>query len=144
MAAVHVFSNQNIPIKIICHSVTSLFWMKGKTIQYFHDKAAEARSKGVLDDDVDGVVGLIMEEWFKRRNGQNGQCPHDPLTVHEAVFGNDDLPVYYVNGIFMVHKWAAFSTFIPNENGKHMLGINANRKDVDKFLKFLGKKLINK
>lgn len=144
MAAVYVFNNANFPIKIICHSVTSRFWLKGKPIQYFHDKAAEARSKGVLDDDVDGVVGLIMEEWFKRRNGQNGQCPHDPLTVHEAVFGNDDSPVYYVNGNFMVHKWAAFSTFIPNEDGKHMLGIHVNGKDIDKFLEFLGNRLINK
>lgn len=141
LASVYVFNHSEIPIKILCHSVTSKFWLKGHPIQYFHDRAKEAREKGVLDDDPYEVVGLIMEEWFKRRRGQNGQCPHDPLTVHEAAFGNDQSPVYYVNGTLIVHEWAAFSTFIPNENGKHLLGVFVNKKDINWFLNFLGKKL---
>lgn len=143
LAAIYVFSNTNLPIKIICHSITSRFWLKGPAIQFLHDRASEARAKGVLDDEVTEVVGLIMEEWFKRRNGQNGQCPHDPLTVHEAAFGNDKSPIYYVNGVLLVHHWAAFSTFIPNEDGKHMLGIYVHQKGVDKFLDFLGRTITN-
>lgn len=143
MAAVYAFSQNQIPIKIICHSVTSKFWLSGDPIDFFHAKANEARNKGVFDDDVYEVVGLIMEEWFNRRNGQNGQCPHDPLTIHEAVFGGDDSPVYYVNGTLIVHKWAAFSTFIPNEEGKHSLSVCVYKNDIDQFLEFLGKKLIN-
>ncbi|KAK8835767.1 hypothetical protein M9Y10_040587 [Tritrichomonas musculus] len=144
MAAVRVFSNASVPMKIICHSVTSRFWLEGRPIQFFHDKAREARLKGKIDDDdVPGVVGLIMEEWFKRRNGQNGQCPHDPLTVHEAAFGGDDSPVYYVNGTFIVHEWAAFSTFIPNKDGKHLLGIHVDQEDTKAFLEWLGRRLTN-
>lgn len=141
MAAVYAFCQNQIPIKIICHSVTSKFWLSGDPIDFFHKKADDARRKNVLDDDVYEVVGLLMEEWFKKRNGQNGQCPHDPLTIHEALFGGSDSPVYYVNGTLIVHKWAAFSTFIPNENGKHSLSICVYENDINRFLDFLGKKL---
>lgn len=141
LASVYVFNHSEIPIKVLCHSATSCFWLEGHPIQYFHDRAKEAREKGLLDEDPYEVVGLIMEEWFKSRDGQNGQCPHDPLTVHEAAFGNEQSPIYYVNGTLMVHEWAAFSTFMPNEDGKHLLGFCQNKNDVDAFLDFLGKKL---
>ena len=143
MAAVYVFNQKQIPTKIICHSITSKFWLSGDPIEFFHVKANEARKKGVFNDDVYEVVGLIMEEWFNRRNGQNGQCPHDPLTIHEAVFGGDNSPVYYIKGNLIVHKWAAFSTFVPNEEGKHSLSVYVHENEINHFLKFLGEKLIN-
>lgn len=142
MATVSVFEHP-IPTKIIPHSVTSKFWLSGHAIQYLHDRANDARSKGVLDDEATEVAGLIMEEWFKLRRGQNGQCPHDPLTVNEAAFGSDQSPIYYVNGTMIIHRWAAYSTFIPHEDGKHLLGIYVHDKDVPPFLDFLGKKITN-
>ncbi|KAH7820463.1 inosine-uridine preferring nucleoside hydrolase [Monocercomonoides exilis] len=33
------------------------------------------------------LVGALMQIWFNIRYPQRGQCPHDPLTIHEACFG---------------------------------------------------------
>lgn len=142
MATVYSLCDQ-IPMKIIPFSVTSHFWLKDHPIQYLHDRATDARNRKSETFSEDEVAGLIMEEWFKLRNGQNGQCPHDPLTVHEAVFGSDMSPVYYVNGTLVPHKWAAYSTFVPNDEGNHLLGVYVHEKDVKPFLDFLGKKLTN-
>ena len=47
-----------------------------------------------------------MEQWFNRRN-QNGQCPHDPLTVNEAVYSGDNSPIIYARGYLIGYEWAA-------------------------------------
>lgn len=142
IATVYSFSDQ-IRIKIIPFAVTCHFWLSGRPIQYLKDRAEEARSKKSDTLDECEVAGLIMEEWFELRNGQNGQCPHDTLTVHEAVFGSDMSPVYYVTGTLVPHKWAAFSTFVPNDEGNHYLGVYVHDNDAKKFLEFLGKKITN-
>ena len=82
----------------------------------------------------EGAVGLLMEQWFNRRRNQNGQCPHDPLTVNEAVFGGNDSPIIYARGWVIIHEWPAFGTFIPKNDGPHFLGV-----DVKKNNNFLSK-----
>ena len=49
-----------------------------------------------------------MKEWLKKRH-QNGQYPHDPLTVHEAIYCGDKSPIIYARGRVSSHDWAAFS-----------------------------------
>ena len=92
-------------------------------------------------DEPEGVVGLLMKEWFSIRR-QKGQCPHDPLTVHEAVYGGDKSPVIYARGRIILTEWAAFSTFIPQENGPHCLGMEV-KKD-NNFLEILSNTIMNK
>jgi hypothetical protein len=33
------------------------------------------------------ILGKLLYEWLTRRSNQRGQCPHDPLTVYEAIHG---------------------------------------------------------
>ena len=66
-----------------------------------------------------------MKAWFQVRGGDGGgQCPHDPLTIYEAIVGGNQNHVAYVLGTFVVNEWDAYSTFVPYSNGKLLLGIN--------------------
>ena len=110
-----------IRTKLISHSVSSKFWIEGKMIEYLRNKAEK-------EEDIknpktpEGAVGLLMKEWFEIRR-QTGQCPHDPLTVNEAIFEGKDSPIIYARGRIILHEWAAFSTFIPQKDGPHFLGV---------------------
>ena len=129
-----------IPTKIISHSVSSKFWAEGTVIDYLKEKAENIKDIN-NPDEPEGVVGLLMKEWFSIRR-QKGQCPHDPLTVHEAVYGGDKSPIIYARGRIILTEWAAFSTFIPQENGPHYLGMEV-KKD-NNFLEILSNTIMNK
>ena len=107
---------------------------------YFKERANNIKDLN-NPDDPEGVVGLLMNVWFKIRR-QNGQCPHDPLTIHEAIFGGDKSPIIYARGRIIVTEWAAFSTFIPMENGPHYFGIEVKKEN--KFLEILANTIMNK
>jgi len=129
-------SYPNLPLKIIHHDMTRNFWLKGKAIDHLREMASHVNQTNYQSTDLaSGIVGHLMLEWFARRHGQNGQCPHDPLTLHEAIYSGDDAHIDYVPGTFIVHEWAAFSTFIPNPNGKHLFGIRP--KNIDQYLEKL-------
>ena len=129
-----------IPTKIVSHEVSSKFWAEGAVIDFLKERADNIKDIN-NSDDPEGVVGLLMKEWFSIRR-QKGQCPHDPLTVNEAVFGGDKSPVIYARGRIIVTEWAAFSTFIPQENGPHYLGVEV-KKD-NNFLEVLANTIMNK
>ena len=131
--ATKIIFDSKIPIKIVSHTVSSKFWSEGNLIDFFRKKAKEEKDKK-NPITPEGAVGLLMEQWFNRRSNQNGQCPHDPLTVNEAVFGGNDSPIIYARGWVIIHEWAAFGTFIPNNDGPHFLGV-----DVKKNNNFLSK-----
>ena len=131
--ATKIIFDSKIPIKIVSHTVSSKFWSEGNLIDFFRKKAKEEKDKK-NPITPEGAVGLLMEQWFNRRRNQNGQCPHDPLTVNEAVFGGNDSPIIYARGWVIIHEWAAFGTFIPNNDGPHFLGV-----DVKKNNNFLSK-----
>jgi len=137
--ATKILFDSCIPTKIIDHSVSSKFWAEGPVIEFLRQKASEI--KDIKNpENPEGAVGLLMNEWFKRRR-QNGQCPHDPLTVHEAIYGGNKSPIIYARGRVVSHEWAAFSTFIPQENGPHYLGLDI-KKD-NKFLEILANTIMN-
>ena len=125
--------DSNIRTKIVSHTVSSKFWSEGPVIDFLREKA---KNENDIKNPktVEGAVGLLMHEWFKRRH-QNGQCPHDPLTINEAVYDGDDSPIIYARGWIILHEWAAFSTFIPSNHGPHYLGIKV--KENNNFLKKL-------
>ena len=122
-----ILFDSNIPTKIVSHSVSSKFWSEGKVIDYLRKKANEEKDK-TNPETPEGAVGLLMEQWFNIRH-QNGQCPHDPLTINEAAFGGDDSPIIYARGYVIVHEWAAFGTFIPRKDGPHYLGIDVKKNN---------------
>ncbi|KAL7715661.1 Inosine-uridine preferring nucleoside hydrolase [Entamoeba marina] len=142
LASVVMFSS-GIPIKIISHSVTSKFWLEGDAIEYLKKQADSVPEEKLKQPDLPSQsVGLLLQYWFGVRFGQNGQCPHDPLALHEAVYGGEDGHVIYVNGTMIIHEWAAFGTFIPHPDGRHKLGVGVYEKD--KFLEKLSKTLMTK
>ena len=106
---------------------------------YFLKEKAENEKDKKNPETPEGAVGLLMNEWFGIR-GQNGQCPHDPLAINEAVFGGDDSPIIYARGWIILHEWAAFSTFIPRNDGPHYLGVDV--KKGNNFLNKLEKTII--
>ena len=134
-----ILFDANIPTKIVSHTVSSKFWSKGPVIDFFRKKANEEKDKA-NPETPEGAVGLLMEQWFSRRF-QNGQCPHHPLTVNEAVYGGDDSPIIYARGWMVLHEWAAFGTFIPRNDGPHYLGVDV--KQNNNFLDKLEKTIIN-
>ena len=138
--ATKIIFDSNIPIKIVSHTVSSKFWSEGNVIDFFRQKANEEKDK-TNPETPEGAVGLLMEQWFGRRY-QNGQCPHDPLTVNEAVFGGEDSPIIYARGWVVIHEWAAFGTFVPNNNGPHYLGVDVKKNN--NFLDKLEKTIIGK
>ena len=133
-----ILFDSNIPTKIVTHTVSSKFWSEGKVIDFLRNKANEEKDK-TNPETPEGAVGLLMEQWFNRRR-QNGQCPHDPLTINEAAFGGDDSPIIYARGYLIVHEWAAFGTFIPRNDGPHYLGIDVKKNN--NFLDKLEKTII--
>jgi purine nucleosidase len=133
-----ILFDANIPTKIVSHTVSSKFWSEGKVIDFLRNKANEEKDKK-NPQTPEGGVGLLMNEWFRVRN-QNGQCPHDPLTINEAAFGGDDSPIIYARGYVLIHEWAAFGTFIPRNDGPHYLGVEVKKNN--NFLNKLEKTII--
>jgi hypothetical protein len=78
-----------------------------------------------------------------------GTCPHDPLTVAEAVYPGfffcltifllTGRFVKYARGHLMIHEWAGFPTFVLDPKGPHRIGVSISDDD---FLMFLTKYLL--
>ncbi|CAL6016061.1 inosine-uridine_preferring nucleoside hydrolase [Hexamita inflata] len=136
MATKYIFDQPNIKIKVIPHNITAQFWLKGPSIAFLrHQSEQQCETQNPFV-----TVGHMVEKWMQLRS-QNGQCPHDPLTIHETVFGGENSVVKYVKGKLIVHEWAAFSTFVPSENGNHCVGLAVENPDV--FMNKLEKLLMN-
>ena len=133
------------PISLIPHQVTSQLWLQGLSIEtlLFHQE------KPLKELNEIPLCGKLLYEWLHSRWGQRGQCPHDPLTVYEAIyteespddrFVKEKSMLSYVRGWFIVHEWAGYMTFIIDDNGGHRMAVSV--KEGDKWLKWLEEKLI--
>ena len=122
--------------------LTHQIWLKGKAIDYFKWIAKNMTLEERINlTKPSSVVAINLEGWFDYRNGNgNGQCPHDPLIIHEIAFNGKDNHVIYLPGTYIVHEWAGFSTFIPHNDGNHLLGVCL--KNIDDFLSKLSDKLV--
>jgi purine nucleosidase len=122
-----MFNESECQIRIVPFHITSQFWLEGKAIEHLRKNATQ--------ESPSGAVGKLMLIWFGIRHGQNGQCPHDPLVIHEANFLGDEGCLQYVRGRYFVHEWAAFGTFSPHPNGPHLLALSV--RGHDEFLQRL-------
>jgi hypothetical protein len=151
----------NCPISVLPHYITAQHWLKGLAIETLLDigappsanrlgqtqlstpKRAEENNGGREEKHEGGekhgenvelgkVCGRLLWEWLRTRGYQRGQCPHDPLTLYEAVFLQPpDEPVFedgrsslvYARGTFVAHAWASFLTFVPCVDGPHRLAV---------------------
>jgi purine nucleosidase len=138
LAALEVFES-GVPIDVIGHEVTGQLWWgapdaaSSAACQALRDAAAPAES---------AVVARLLDVWLRYRSmifghRVNGTCPHDPLTVAEAVY-----PGRFVEfsepGCLMVHEWAAFGTFACVPGGKHRMARSVGARP---FLDFLSRHL---
>lgn len=136
--ATKILFDSGIKVKIVSHMVSSIYKAKGEIIDYFREKSEKVKDLNNIKD-PDEVIGLLMNEWFNIRH-INRQYPHDPLTIHESIFGGDKSPLLYLRGRIFVHEWAAFSTFIPQLDGPHFLSVKI--KENSNFLEVLKKTIM--
>jgi hypothetical protein len=127
--------------------ITVQVWVSGAPIDFLTGKGAAWRD-GSDRRSAAALAGAMLLEWWPifQRTGycpagtSVGQCPHDPLVVHETLFGGGRSHVRYSTGTLVVHEWAAFSTFIPHADGPHRLGLEV--VDKEGFLRTLGQALM--
>jgi len=142
LASKIIFATKDLKIRIIPHNVTSKFFLTGKSIDFLCEKVNDFE-EDMKNNKIQSssYVGKLLEAWFNVRRGNNyGQCPHDPLTVYESIYGGNESIVIYLPGTLIIHEWAAFSTFIPHQDGIHLLGVDIREKD--KFLEHLSQGLM--
>lgn len=156
----HLFPNHNISgdtlaskflfdsqcrISLIPHHITAQHWLEGIAVETLLHHGMEGSP---LKNEIP-VCGKLGFEWLSRRWGQRGQCVHDPLTVYEAVFIEDNGKMYfenkksglvYMRGTLLVHEWAGFSSFVANPTGRHRIAVEV--KDPQAFLKWLEETLL--
>ncbi|KAH0786290.1 nucleoside hydrolase [Histomonas meleagridis] len=137
MATSIIFSHPELKVRIVSSFITHKCWLKGKAIDYLKEVAQNLTPEERNDPTKpQSVVAINLDEWFKFRNGNGGgQCPHDPLTLHEVAYQGTDSHVVYLPGTMIIHEWAAFGTFVPHKDGKHLIGVAMN--GTEEFLEHL-------
>lgn len=142
LAAVRVFDS-DLRVDLVDHHVTGqLWWGRGFDADDSDDDPEAAQAcLDLLAAEAPpeaAVVGRLLGEWLAYRSlifrrQVRGTCPHDALTVAEAVY-----PGRFVTptpaGYLLVHRWAAFGTFVPRAGGPHRLSAAVDRAA---FLPFL-------
>jgi len=119
-----------LPMTVVTNDVTTEIWWDGKPVKDLMDASEPADSL---------VVGTMLRVWLDYRSvifheETTGTCPHDPLTVAEAV---GERFVSFYRGSMVVHDDAT-TTFTPSEDGPHRAEIGI---DGDRFLEWLSSKL---
>lgn len=143
LAAVEVFRS-GIHIDIVNNPLTRKLWW-GKPFGY--EKEIEETTIACFElleatsPNESVIVGKMLDKWlmyrsFIFRRLVRGTCPHDPLTVAEAVY--PDRFITFKEGFLMVHEWGAFPTFVTKPGGPHRIGCEVEK---DLFLRFLTKYL---
>ena len=164
LATCKLFSTcPNTPISVIPHYITAQHWLKGLSIETLLDLSTHQKEQDLNEEKIDNcpsetiLCGKLLYEWLSRRRMQRGQCPHDPLTLYEAIYPQEAPEINsveeekskftkgrasltYVQGTFVVHEWAAFATFVPDPNGSHRLAVSC--LDPSAWLTWLEETLI--
>ena len=135
-------------IDVIPHPVTKQLWW-GEVPAFAPDKrelsVARAACLALMDARAprhSAVVGSLLRVWLDYRSAifrapVRGTCPHDALTVAEAVYPGRFLD-FTSPGHLLVHEWAGFSTFVRVPGGPHRLGMAVQ---ADPFIEFLSERL---
>ena len=132
-AARRVFSS-GIPIQVLTNDVTTRVWWAGDAVQELLD---------VRDPPEAFAVAGLLKVWLEYRSdifGQpvSGTCPHDPLTVAEAVLPGEF--VDYAQGRIMI-KDDGSTRFAAEIDGPHQVGKTV---DAEPFLAWFSPRLMQK
>lgn len=128
-AAREVFE-AGVPITVLTNDVTTRVWWDGAPVQRLMHAAARPEAE---------LVGRLLDVWLTYRSGifgrvVTGTCPHDPLTVAEAVKAGF---VTYVQGRMEVNPDAT-TLFTADEHGPHLAGVGV---DAQSFLDWFSNRM---
>ena len=117
-AAQRVFASE-VQITVLTNDVTSRLWWDGEAVQLFCQSRTPAAVR---------CVAKLLKVWLEYRSelfGEpiTGTCPHDALTVAEAV--KPGCFVDYTRGWIKVLPDGA-TTFTVDPNGPHQAGVDVN------------------
>jgi inosine-uridine nucleoside N-ribohydrolase len=137
LAAIEVFDS-GIPVDVIGHEVTSqLWWGTASSRRHAPHQlqcAVEACTalRRARAPAPAAVVGRMLDVWLDYRSAIFGRailgtCPHDPLTVAEAMFPGRFV-TFSPPGHLLVHEWAAFSSFVCAPGGPHRIARAVERE----------------
>lgn len=120
VAAQEVFSS-GVPMTILTNDVTTRVWWDGEPVRRLMQASHPPERM---------LVGNLLRVWLDYRSRifkrpVTGTCPHDPLTVAEAVKPRF---VRYVRGKMDIWETAA-SVFTLDESGPHRAGIHVDAND---------------
>ena len=84
------------------------------------------------------AVGALLRVWLDYRSELfglpiHGTCPHDALTVAEAVYPGRFVG-FGARGHLLIHAWAGFATFVPSSEGPHRLASTVQARPFIDFL----------
>lgn len=130
-AARRVF-HSGVRISALTNDVTTRVWWDGATVR----QLLQARKPPEVK-----AVASLLDVWLKYRTrvfGRpiSGTCPHDPLTVAEAVQPGQF--VKYQSGSVTIHRDGSTS-FVAEPAGPHELGVQV---DAEGFLEWLAPRLL--
>eukprot|EP01114_Cavostelium_apophysatum_P019209 TRINITY_DN6127_c0_g1_i2.p1 TRINITY_DN6127_c0_g1~~TRINITY_DN6127_c0_g1_i2.p1 ORF type:complete len:420 (-),score=57.91 TRINITY_DN6127_c0_g1_i2:975-2234(-) len=132
LAAVRVFQ-QEFKTYVVNDSVTNELWFNGEACASLRKAQSPPENQ---------VVGKLLDCWLQYRSRIfykeiKGTCPHDALTVAEAIYPGRF--VEYATGHLLIHEWAGFSSFVPDPNGPHKIGVSVK---VTEFMEFMTNALL--
>ena len=123
-----------MPIQVLTNDVTTRLWWADDATQQFMDVGDPP--------EVHAVAGLL-KVWLEYRSNVFGQrvtgtCPHDPLTVAEAIMPGEF--VDYSAGRVLVTEDGS-TRFTSDPEGPHELG---SAVDAKRFLSWLAPRLMQR
>ena len=132
-AARRVFES-GLRITVLTNDVTCRLWWDGEPVR---------RLLGAVHPADAAAVAAMLRAWLSyrsRRFGQSitGTCPHDPLTVCEAVFPGSF--VEYTAGRLIVHH-SGHTSFTVEREGPHRLAYLVDRRG---FLEWFSSHLVGR
>jgi inosine-uridine nucleoside N-ribohydrolase len=143
LGATEVFG-AGIPVDVIGHDVTSQLWWGAASSRRHAAHQLEcaveacAALRRARAPAPAAVVGRMLDVWLDYRTAifgraMQGTCPHDPLTVAEAMFPGRFV-TFSPPGHLLVHEWAAFSSFVCCPGGPHRIASAVERNPFIELL----------
>eukprot|EP01128_Nolandella_sp_AFSM9_P007467 TRINITY_DN409_c0_g1_i1.p1 TRINITY_DN409_c0_g1~~TRINITY_DN409_c0_g1_i1.p1 ORF type:complete len:490 (-),score=86.35 TRINITY_DN409_c0_g1_i1:95-1522(-) len=127
LACVEVFESE-IPIDVVSDAATNACWF-GSRPGYQNPRSPVSYLMGATSPPEIALVGELLKVWLSFRSSMfhktvEGTCPHDALTVAEAVYPGKF--VKYERGHILIHRWAGFTSFVPDPLGRHRLSTSVD------------------
>lgn len=127
-----------IPITFVPSEVTHRLWFEGDAFE---------RLLHADDPPAVAMVGRMLREWVDFRSDAletpiKGTCPHDPMTLCEAVYPGMFVRRWF-RGTLTMHSYAfqGFCTFVADARGPHWMPFAEALAEKGLFEKWMAERL---